>query len=65
MGVFNERAGQDGAADRAAEMNRPGGGGSGERVVLQDAGRTIAELWVAEADRPSSRLSRYLAALGR
>ena len=65
MVVFNERAVQDGAADRAAEMNRPGGGGSGERVVLQDAGRTIAELWVAEADRPSSRLSRYLAALGR
>ncbi len=62
--VLNERAVQDGGVEAAMALNR-GQGGQGATVRLEDAGRVVVDMWLDEAARPSSRLSRYLASVGR
>lgn len=54
--VFNQRAVESGAADRAMAMNRDQGGDREVRFVMGDSGRIIGEVVVRESRRPGSRL---------
>ncbi len=60
MVIFNQRATENGAPERAMAENRGerSGGGSGPaRLVLADSGRVIGEAVVSEMRRPGSALA--------
>lgn len=58
--VFNQRATESGAAERAMAENRQPDEGSREmRLVMADAGRVIGELVAREIRRPGSQIAAF------